>query len=362
MTLPEALAATCAQHAATPQRFFLPDVAEARYADVNQTLQRLRGRASVHLAASVKTNPDARLLGVAKAHGSYAEAISPEEIEAARAAGFPMDEIIYNGPLRLRGKHRGRCVRFAFADSLEAFEHYLADRVAEVVGVRLRPPQVHSRFGVACEHVEQIASMLKKAHADAFALSFHVRPEDYGGRSWSDLAGAVIAAADAISSATRLPLAAVDGGGGWTPDAFDAFLENELPAFIATLEQRLPALHEVILEPGQAMATPTGALMTSVLEVRRRDDGADVVVDATVALLPKLSAYRHRIYGIDPVGVTLLEAGTDRILGAACLEDDILANDIALPRSIAEGDRLIVADCGSYDASMAYAFAGHARV
>jgi diaminopimelate decarboxylase len=38
------------------------------------------------------------------------------------------------------------------------------------------------------------------------------------------------------------------------------------------------------------------------------------------------------------------------------MESDILASDVALPEGIGPGDRLVIADAGAYDASMAYNF------
>ncbi len=345
----------------TPHRGFLDCAAEERYTEIDSRLKKLDVPVRLRLATSVKTNPEPKLLAVARRHGAYAEVISPGELALALRVGFAASEIVYNGPFRCDADRAPDPLAFAFADSIEALDRYLHDAVTEVPGVRIRPGGIDSRFGVPAARLDEVARLVREARPKSFALSFHVRPQDYGGRTWPELAYAVIAAAVNLTETTRTPIVAFDGGGGWTPDAFDELLDVELANVAHALGERLPTVRELIIEPGQAMATPTEALITSIVEVRHNRPGRDVVVDATIALLPKIDAYPHRIYAVDGDDTTLLQTGFDRIFGCACLEDDILARGVALPASVSEGDRLIIADCGSYDASMAFAFAGHAR-
>lgn len=359
--LAAAISEVAYDEAQTPYRAFLPSAAENRYAAIASHLKGLGDSPPVRLATSVKTNPDPQLLAVARRHEAYAEVISPAELALALQSGFPANEIIYNGPFRLDGHKVPEPLGFAFADSIEALDRYLHQAGARVCGVRLRQPQVPSRFGVDVARLDEIARLVRAAGPERFAVSFHVRPEDYGGHRWSSLAYDVLDAAVVLAEATGTTIVAFDGGGGWTPDAFDALLESELGEVAAAIGKRLPSVRELILEPGQAMATPTAALITSIIEVRHGDGHRDVVVDATVALLPKIDAYPHRVYAVDRHDAIPLSSGPDRILGCACLEHDILARGVALPQCVSEGDRIVIADCGSYDASMAFAFAGHGR-
>lgn len=356
-----ALDAMARDAAATPHRGFLDSAAEERYAQIGSRLKELDVPVRLRLATSVKTNPEPNLLATSRRHGAYAEVISPGELALALRVGFAANEIVYNGPFRCDADRAPAPLAFAFADSIKALDRYLHDAIAEVPGVRIRPPGIDSRFGVPAARLDEVARLAREACPKSFALSFHVRPQDYGGRTWSELAHAVIAAAVHLTETMGTPIVAFDGGGGWTPDAFDALLDVELPNVARAIGERLPSVRELIIEPGQAMATPTEALVTSIIEVRHNHRGRDVVVDATIALLPKIDAYPHRIYAVDGDETTLLQSGSDRIFGCACLEDDILAYGVTLPASVSEGDRLIIADCGSYDASMAFAFAGHAR-
>jgi diaminopimelate decarboxylase len=125
-----------------------------------------------------------------------------------------------------------------------------------------------------------------------------------------------------------------------------------------TARNALPALAAFVIEPGKAMAQPSMALVTTVLEVRRGRDGAsEAVVDAAISDLPMAPFYPHRIYGRAARGAwSALAGGRDRLVGRICMESDILASDVALPADVEAGDRLVIADAGAYDASMAYNF------
>jgi hypothetical protein len=111
------------------------------------------------------------------------------------------------------------------------------------------------------------------------------------------------------------------------------------------------------VEPGKAIAQPTMALVTTVLEVRRTCDVMEAVVNAAISDLPMAPFYPHRVYlrSADGRWESLGGRG-DRLLGRICMETDILASDFALPASPCAGDRLVIGDAGAYDASMAYNF------
>ena len=52
------------------------------------------------LSYSLKTNSLPYILKSIKKYGGYAEVVSHDEYELARLAGFSIDKIVYNGPLK----------------------------------------------------------------------------------------------------------------------------------------------------------------------------------------------------------------------------------------------------------------------
>jgi diaminopimelate decarboxylase len=168
----------------------------------------------------------------------------------------------------------------------------------------------------------------------------------------------VIHWAEAIQQGVGRPIRCLDVGGGWFPDDFDREMLPRLESLMEAAAELLPELARFFVEPGKAMAQPTMALVTTVLETRRSKEGTiEAVVDAAISDLPMAPFYPHRVYGHGAGGEwEALGGGGDRLVGRICMETDILASDLALPDSLEVGDRLVIGDAGAYDASMAYNF------
>lgn len=342
----------------TPSHVFLEGMAQVSFANAASLITSLPTEA-VQLRAgySVKTNPRRELLAVARRHGFLAEVISVEELDWVTANGYEPGTIIYNGPRPL-SKPSSR-VHVAFADSIVAFQAYAQARNATVIGIRLRPQGIASRFGVPPEEFQDLVRCVAALPLDlALGVSFHVRPEDFGGKSWQNIARNVLHLATQLQQATECNIAVFNFGGGWTPNEFPNALSHELPQVFREIALGLPHVREVLLEPGQAVTTPCVALFSRVLEIRRRKSGKiDAIVDASIHDAPHINAYPHRILARANGTFRPLDSGEDRLLGCACLEYDVLAPKVSLPKTLAVGDLLAIADCGSYDSSMSFAFA-----
>lgn len=345
--------------AKTPTRLFLHGHARERFAAIACARERLStGGIRVVIGYSVKTNPRAEMLAYAREHGFFAEVISRDELRWAFDRGFPPERIIYNGPAPLNERpSRGR-LAVAFADSVEAFRRQIAAGCALRQGVRIRPAPIRSRFGVPEEDTDAlVAAIAELPRGSELAVSFHVRKDDFCGLTWRDVALLVMVRGAELERRSGVPVVAFDIGGGWEPAALDAALVSDGPWLLATLPGRLSQVREVVFEPGQSIATPVEALLTRVVEIRRRTQRCEIIVDAGYPDLPQMQTYAHRIFTARPNGWELLGRGRDRIAGRTCLEYDIIAADVALPEDMREGDDVLVADCGSYDASMAFRFA-----
>ncbi|MDQ6826297.1 MAG: hypothetical protein M3Z14_03745 [Candidatus Eremiobacteraeota bacterium] len=342
----------------TPVHVFLEGTSSTVFAEAaalvaEASTNSLRLRA----AYSVKTNPRAELLALARQNAFCAEVISLEELGWAARNGFATESMIYNGPGPLSG--HAQPVHVAFADSIVAFKSYAQKRVASVVGIRLRPGGIVSRFGVAREEFDDLISCAAEfSGAIDLGVSFHVRPEDYAGQTWQEITRNVIESANEMEHRCGCCITVLDLGGGWTPDSFRHALRREVPQALRAVRSFLPHVREVFLEPGQALATPCVVLYSRVIEIRKRKTGAiDAVIDASINDAPHIAAYAHRILASADESFSQLSFGEDRILGSTCLEYDILAPKIALPPNLQVGDRIAIADCGSYDSSMAFTFA-----
>ncbi|HEX8430766.1 MAG TPA: hypothetical protein VF625_05740 [Longimicrobium sp.] len=362
------LDAASVEELSTPSRLLLPRASRERFARVERALA-AQSVAGVELGFgySVKTNPHPTLLALAEAAGMFGEVISQAELHTALAAGWPVERIILNGPAQqwpLGPAPEGRMMA-AFADSPQGFQRWMCDGppAARFLGMRLRPVTLDgSRFGSSLgspRRFAEVVGMLRGLPAEQdVGLHFHFASDVIGPARWFEVFGGVVHWARAIQEATGRPVRCLDVGGGWFPDDFDRAMLTRLPELMARAKEALPELERFFVEPGKAMAQPTMALATTVLEVRRGEKGRDeIVVDAAISDLPMAPFYPHRVYARGADGAWAgLGGGKARLLGRICMESDVLANDLALPASLQPGDQLVIGDAGAYDASMAYNF------
>ena len=311
----------------------------------------------VQLGYSFKTNPRRELVTLARRHGFFAETIARDELEWAAQVGFAPAQTIYNGPEPLLDRNEGERLGLAYADSIEAFERNVRLGIAHVHGVRLRPAMIASRFGVALEDDPALHAAVQAVPQDMpVAVSFHARREDFNGASWRDVAADVLGRAAALERQTGRRVVAFDVGGGWTPEQFDATFAADMRWVLERIVASLPNCTRLIAEPGQAVCTPTEALVTEVLEVRERRGRREAIVDVGYEDWPEMHSYVHRLFIWRGEAWQSLERGPDRLGGRTCLEYD-LVDGLRFPADLAVGDRLLILDVGSYDHSMSFAFA-----
>jgi diaminopimelate decarboxylase len=360
--LPPDLAADLAEAAksvtTTPVRVLLPRVAAARLG----LAASLGKQHSIEVAYSAKTNPDSRLMRRALEHGLLAEVISEDELAWARRCGWTPGRIIYNGPVPLTARRSGvPLLHAAFADDLRVLESYLATPSAELVGVRLRHPDVTSRFGVPLEDPTEFARLVEILSAapaqQRLGVSFHLPSSEVGLRRWTACARDLINWAGLLAGLSGRSIATLDLGGGWAPGDFDSAASGSIPKLARLAPDILGPQVQVLIEPGKALAQPTMALLTRVVHIRQGLEGLrEVVLDAGIADVPLVHEFTHRFVSLREAGPTILGRGRDTLLGPTCMERDRLAGDLAVPHDLRVGQLLAICDCGAYDASLAAEF------
>lgn len=345
----------------TPKRVQLRRTAERNFYKMRDAGDRL----GVRIAYSIKTNPSAEFAALSRRSGFLAEAISPREVAWALAQGWKSDEIVYNGPMPLeRGPDAGPLAA-AFADSVDAFAAYAQRGVARVVGIRVRPPEHDSRFGVdvsAPDEFLRAAEVLRHLPAGVgFGVSVHVPSSDVGLGRWERLAGSVLEFGRALEDLTGRHVSMLNFGGGAVPEDLVPF-----SAALARLAARgrgiFHQLVAIITEPGKLLVQSAEAVVAGVVEIRSCREGArEVVVDACIGDLPMARVFPHRVALLRGRRVVTFGQGADRLLGRTCMEQDVLAEGLDLLPGLVPGDVIAFCDAGAYDASMAYPFGIGAR-
>jgi diaminopimelate decarboxylase len=326
------------------------------------------GACPIEIAYSVKTDPDPALLRAARAHGFLAEAISAAELRGALDAGFAGEAIILNGPAKLWPPPRGPLRTYAaFADSLGELSALAAMAAsgaltARYLGPRLRPPSIASRFGVRLEDFDTfsglVATLRDLPPEQALGLHFHWASSEAGHEAWFQTVASTLEWGRALQELTGRAIGCLDLGGGWQPDDFESALLPRLPALVDRCAAELGALDAIVLEPGRALVQPLHVVEAAVLELRDRGAAREIVVDASLAEIPRANVYPHRLLSRSRDGDGWLQwgRGPDRVLGRLCMEDDVLRTGIAVPDEVGAGTRILIADSGGYDRSMSYRF------
>lgn len=355
----------------TPARIEMQRSTQDAFSTANNRFEEIDASGtSLHLAYSVKTNPSHRLLETARGLGFLAEVITGNELKWAQQNGFPPEKIIVNGPLGLYDLLESdiRPVAAVFADSLPSLEKLVrtSRMPARTLGIRIRPPEEDSRFGIPMgdqDIFNNAVDLLRELPENTdLGLHFHIQSSRVGVNRWYELGQALIAWAEVLEECSGRTISTLNFGGGWAPHDFREHLPERLPSLLETATGHLEELTDIVLEPGKALARPSTALASRVVEIRKRSDGGrDVVLDAAQSELPLAGERPHPVALERDEIWQRLGSGADRLLGRTCMENDILANEMGTPTDLCRGDVIVFLESGAYDVSMSYDFGNGER-
>ncbi len=355
----------------TPDFLFMESTAEDLFRKAADRAHRLStNEVEVVSGYSIKTNPDSRLIKLALDNGFYAEAISLLEVRKALETGFRADQVILNGPAKFwpEGMLPKERIHAFFCDSLADLDRTIAaveagDLSSKYIGVRIRTPNVVSRFGIPLDSpatFRKLVDAVKRLPSDsAFGVHFHMASSNIGVAGWGHLFESMIGWCRSLESLTGRAVEILDLGGGWWPDDWHGRNDDRFAKAVERIREALPNVRQIVSEPGKAMAQPTMALAMRILEIQEHeDDYVEAVVDASIAELPMHFFQPHRMYhrcgetgALEPLG-----RGKTHLMGRLCMEHDVVATNVSLPEGTRAGDLLIFCDAGGYDRSMSYAF------
>ena len=355
----------------TPASIFLEGTAAEYFQKARQMINQLSSdELKVTTAYSLKTNPDARLIKLALDSGFLAETISLLEVKKAIEVGFKPEQIVLNGPAKWwRRAHlpEGRFYSI-FCDSIEELNQVIKDLEngelqTEHLGVRLRTPNVVSRFGIPIDTPEVFQKLIEAVRRIPkeykFAVHFHMASSNVGVGHWWHLFESILRWCSSIEALSGRLIEILDVGGGWFPEDLQRDSAGNFKKALALIPEFLPNVKQIISEPGKALAQPSMAVAMQILELRNSENSVtEAVVDGSIAELPMYFFYPHRILFKDSNGGNLkpLGRGRTKLLGRLCMEHDIVAHNVELPETAQVGDFLVFCDAGAYDRSMSYVF------
>jgi diaminopimelate decarboxylase len=355
----------------TPQFLFMDSTAAGLFKRAAERSHRLSTNGvQVVSGYSIKTNPDERLIKLALDNGFMAEAISLLEVHKALEVGFRPDQVILNGPGKWwpEGMMPRERLHAVFCDSIADLDRAVSamaagELSAAHVGVRIRTPNITSRFGIPLDSPTTFRKLIdavkRLPHDTAFGIHFHMASANVGVAQWWHLFESMLKWCRSIERLTGRTVEILDMGGGWFPDDWHASEDGKFATAVETVRAMLPGVRQIVSEPGKAMAQPSMALAMRVLEIQEHEEEyVEAVVDASIAELPMYFFYPHRMLRqcgetgeLQPIG-----RGKTHLMGRLCMEHDIVAANVQLPEGTRAGDLLIFCDAGGYDRSMSYVF------
>ena len=328
----------------------------------------LKGRE--HLVCyAVKANSALAILRLLAAHGAGFDIVSGGELERVKAAApESVSRVVFSGV----GKTAAEIDLALEADILQF--NVESEAELELLGKRARQMKRKDRFALRVnpdvfadthpyistglrEHKFGIDIRLAKRiylaassnrWLEAYGVSVHIGSQI---RSSSPF-GAAMARVSKLVMQLRdegIALQAVDAGGGLGIDyhggPFDA--AAKVAEYTAAIEKALSGFEgRLLLEPGRFLVAQAGALVASVLQVKRNGKKTFVVADAAMndLIRPALYQAHHEIVPVRH------RAGRPRIVdvvGPVCETGDTFARDRKLA-AVEAGDLVALLDAGAY--------------
>ncbi|MBI2855302.1 MAG: hypothetical protein HYX93_00465 [Chloroflexi bacterium] len=319
-------------------------------------------------AYSIKANRRPEVLRCLADSGLGAEAASHAEVELALEAGFPPQDIIFNGPWKTREQiaaamHAGILVN---VDSMDELHIVLSltppiGRVGLRVSLDLGEDMEQDRFGLDPSQLVQAGRALSEAGLSLAALQAHwgsytLRKGDgptslrtevvwpQPGRA-AHVLEQLLQATRTVREACGLVPEVLDVGGG-LPSA--DLLEQELSQVAIVFEEAKTWLRprpRLLFEPGRALVWDAGHLLTRVVARRTASRGQAIVVDAGINVLPAAATTE---LAIEPVLPHPGPESHTTVFGSLCLQNDVLAWSAILP-PLEPGDLLLIPNVGAYN-------------
>lgn len=154
----------------------------------------------------------------------------------------------------------------------------------------------------------------------------------------------------------KIPLTHIDAGGGLGVEYQDVAFDPkatvaEYAAHVLRATRGL-GLH-LLLEPGRFLVAQAGALLTSVLDVKKNGGKTFVITDAGMndLLRPAIYQAHHEIWPVKQPAPGSVAKPVD-VVGPVCESGDFFARDRHMP-PVKPGDLLAILDAGAYGMSLA---------
>ena len=303
------------------------------------------------------------------------------EMEIARRADFPRDQIYVHGNNKTPAEIRAAFsmgIDHVIVDNLDEIE--LLNRIATEMNVtpqlllRLAPaidPHTHrhmatgiaeSKFGlpISTDDAMRAAQIVTRhsSHLSLVGLHVHIGSQVFELEPYRDAIKVVLDFARELKREIGFELRELDLGGGWGV-SYTGEQENLSPDVVArTVVESLSQFQipnskfQILVEPGRSLVAQSGVAVYTVGSIKEiKNVRTYISVDGGMGdnIRPSLYGAQYTAF----VANKMNDAPTHRvaIAGRYCEQGDILIDDVALP-SVSAGDLIVIPFAGAYQIPM----------
>lgn len=341
--------------------------------------------APVQLVFAAKANMCMGLCALIAQEGFGVDVVSGGEYYTALKAGFPLENIVFNGNNKTPDELAMVIQHGIGRISVDNFhELSLIHRIAQSQGKKvpillrvtpgiechthdyIKTGHLDSKFGFDLSQVNTAIVQIVTQYQDTIELTglhAHIGSQIFETRPYHDLVEVMLSLFSTIREQYGLTLTHLNLGGGLgvtyqpgddPPPVADyaQVLIDTLVAYAAKINFPLPTL---LLEPGRSLVATAGVTLYTVGSIKTipEIDKTYVAVDGGMG-----DNIRPALYGAIYSAVIANKYAEPHtkpvtIAGKYCESGDILIKDFLAPESIAPGDLLMVFGTGAYNYSMA---------
>jgi diaminopimelate decarboxylase len=329
------------------------------------------GGQNAFISYAMKANSNQAVLTTLAKLGAGMDVVSEGELRRARSAGVPGERIIFSGvgktlaEMNLGLDENIFCFNVESEPELEALSHAASDRGAVApIAIRVNPDvdarthakiatgKSENKFGVPISRARDVYAYARTLPGlSVQGVDMHIGSQITDLQPFDD-AFALLAEFVQTLRADGHKIEHVDLGGGLgIAYRNDNNPPPSLEQYAKVVARRTAALGcKVILEPGRAIVGAAGALVASVIYLKKGENKLFVIVDAAMNDLVRPTLYdaHHEIL---PVKEQEPDAHLMRsdVVGPVCESGDYLALDRDLP-DLAAGDLIAIMSAGAYGA------------
>lgn len=346
-----------------------------------QNLQRFKNAIAqyyqpVQVAYSFKTNYTPLLCKIAKEQGCFAEVVSGLELELASRLGFEQGRIIFNGPLKFKEEIETAIALGAIInlDALSQVETFLSlspelikqgkiglrlniDLSEKLLSKKIAKGGILPRFGLNRDEFKVAVSQLKAAGCPVISIHGHCSSSDRAAENYTAIIKEMLGAIEACQL-NKIKYFDIGGGyGGVMPaiweihnsPTFDdyAYAINEGIKGSAWFKEHQP---DFVIEPGMSVIADCVSLVTGITSIKALQDQCVVGVDANyfhVRPTLHLKPLPYRLLTMNTSSLSTELVPVKAVVGATCMERDILLSDISVPTP-QTGDCILIENVGAY--------------